>query len=550
MKRIPLSALLLVLPLPLSAQNRWFEASDLGFKVSVPVAWESHSYAEGTDEVRAWTSPDGNLALLIRTVPLPQQVELDRIIGVYEENVLGGSLRLVLQDYVLNGVTGKMAGYRWTFNDIPVVVGAFYAQRPGAFYALSSIIPENMFQARTAETDAIMNTFTLVEAVAAATAPPKGIGGQVTNRQPPPSMGGQVQNAPPGNAPPAAATSTAPVAGQAPKPARGYVTLVEETARVEFSIPEGFVPGEGRPGQRIWNGPAGTDDEGVRMVVQTVVKSPGDYGNLEEAFLTLLRQVRGNAAAREVDLQRPVSKSGMDVVVYAFDLDQTVSVSRFVYVIAESGNAITMVSFVGPAERAYRQEMHAEEAAVSMRLAAGSPPPGPSAAAAGATLRGPAGAHLAAGFGTSRAEAGEAAPGYRFWGQNMRFRLERPSAWTEVRNTGITGYYRFAAPGNGVNASLSVREIPPSRESFDEVLAGGADAHVGTVVINGKEFHAYQSVRNMGPPTNMNLRRDWLVWQHGRNAYQLAFEGDVRTWDAVVAPVAQHVLSSLQMMAF
>jgi len=546
MKRVLLFILLVTIPLPSTAQTRWYEEGALGFKVSVPTSWETHAYAEGTDEIRAWTSPDENVALLIRTVPIgQQQATLDMIITVYEQNALAGAQRLVMQDYTLNGVAGKMAGYRWTFNDIPVIVGAFFALKPGTFYALSSIIPQEMFQARTAETDAIMNTFTLIEKVAAV---PQSIGGQVSPKAPPPSIGGSV-----GSPPPSPPPANRP-AGPAVTPDAGHVTMVEETAGLEFAIPRGFTRTSAQAGQSQWQGPAGSEDADVKMVIQTVEKDRGDHGNLEEAFLTLIRQVNENASASEVEKRRETSGGGLETVVYAFDLKQAGGTLRFVYVITETANHITYVSFVGPVQKAYRQESHADQVVATLArsggggTAASSSPSTPG----GGNLRGPAGPHVAADLPGTIADAGHPASGYRFFGENLRMRMEIPQAWQEVRNHGITGYTRYVAPEQNVNAAFSLREIPSDRQAFQQVLAEAQAQRLGTVTINGTEYHVFQSVRNMGPPTNMNMRSDWLVWQHGprKVTYRLDFTGDASQWDRAMAPVAKHLLMSLKMMAW
>lgn len=562
MKRRLLFALLLAIPLSSAAQTRWHEDPALGFKVSVPTSWAAHAYVEGTDEIRAWTSPDENVALLIRTATIPEQVTLDMVLGVYEQNVLPGAERLILQDHTLNGVTGKMAGYRWTFNDIPVIVGAFFAVRPGTFYALSSIIPQEMFQARTAETDAIMNTFTLMEKAAApqsmggqvgAASPPSNMGGAVT-KDPPSNMGGNVGNAP-SNQGGSTGSSPSNLGGQPKAPPAGYVTMVEETAQLEFAIPQGFKVTSAEPGMQQWQGPAGTEDADVKMVIQTVTKDRGDYSNLEEAFITLIRQVQANSAATEVEKRRVTSAGGMEVVLYTFDLEQAVNTLRFVYAITETPGYITHVSFLGPVQRAYRQEAHAEQVAATFTRSGGASSPQPSSnpstpvpSPGNATLRGPAGLHIANNLPGSLADARQAASGYRFWGQNMRMRMELPQNWTEVRNTGITGYTRYVHPDKNINAAFTLQEFPADRKSFETIIKEGEPSHVGTVTINGTEYHAYQSIRHMGPPTNMQLRSDWLVWQYGpRKTYLLNFTGDARTWNQAVAPMAQHLLMSLTM---
>lgn len=562
MRALATALLLLVLPAALTAQTRWFEAPEQGFRINVPTDYQTNTYTEGTDVIHGFLSPDQNVAVRIRSVPLPQAVDLAMVIGLFEGSVLDGAERLVLQDYELNGTSGQMAGYRWNWQGTPVIVGAYYTQTNGHFYAVWSAIPENLFQARTGESDAIINTFSTVAVTASG---PSGIGGTVTPPREPTSIGGSVT--PPTERPPEPPARAPRPETRPPNRSAEYVTLVEETAGLEFSIPVGFEVTDRSPGQQIWQGPGGGEDAEVKMVIQTIDKSPGDYSNVEEAYLTLMEQIRDNASADEVDKRRVRSDGGLDVPVYTFDLRQGQRTTRFVYAIAETANHITMLSFLGPVAVAYRQELHAQEAATSMRAVGGQAPtrpqqptrppettggggvaPPPAGTGSG-NLSGPAGPHVVTlAVGNDRSSAREASAGYGFWGQNFGLRMETPSDWTRTGHSGSQMSYDIYSIPGGAQASWRLIQIPTSAQSFEEVLAAKQETSVGTVTLNGNEFHAQQSIRHMGPPTNMRLRSDCLTWFHGRTTYTLCFEGDASTWNQHVRPVAEHMLSTLKIL--
>jgi hypothetical protein len=379
---------LALLPAQLFAQTRWHELPEQGFKIQVPTSYQSNTFTEGTDHIHAFVSPDQNVGVRIRTIPLDGRVELDVVAQLFERNVLSGSERLVLTDYELNGISGKMAGYRWTFNGIPVGIGAFYAIRDRQAYVVWSIIPISLFRQRNAEADAIVNTFTLLQPAGAG----GGLGGLLGGSAPADpapkrprsgSIGGTVSGAsrdggsPTPPTPPAgsAPTGTAPHApsGTVPPPARtaplvqaspqaGYQLLVEETAGISFAYPSSFTVYQRSEGESRWEGAEGTGDAEIKMIIQTVHRDGDGYADAAAAYRTMHAQVAGNANAA-MGQRRDLNVGGLSGVAFDFTLRQGDGTLQFSYVLVERPAHITFISFLGPSRLASRIGAHASEVA-------------------------------------------------------------------------------------------------------------------------------------------------------------------------------------------
>ncbi len=112
-----------------TAQNRMVEDSQMKFKISVPLNYQTNQYWDGSDKIHAFVSRDNNVAVSIRSFELPANVSVDQVVTAFGQNVLKGANQLVIQPHNLNGAIGKMAGYRWRYNNITVVVGDIYTCR-------------------------------------------------------------------------------------------------------------------------------------------------------------------------------------------------------------------------------------------------------------------------------------------------------------------------------------------------------------------------------------------------------------------------------------
>ncbi|MBW1775951.1 MAG: hypothetical protein JRJ82_24300, partial [Deltaproteobacteria bacterium] len=123
--------------------------------------WLSNSFVEGTDRVWAFASPDENVAVRVRAFKHDPHADIFMVISLFESEIFGGGQRLALLDHTLNGIPGKLGAYQGVYNGNQVGVGAFYTVQNGNAYIIWSMIPTHLFNARSAEADAVINTFTI-----------------------------------------------------------------------------------------------------------------------------------------------------------------------------------------------------------------------------------------------------------------------------------------------------------------------------------------------------------------------------------------------------
>lgn len=162
-KHITYGAILLLTVICLmgNAQARVVNDNEYGFQITIPDNWQTNSFIDGKDKVWAFAAPDNNAAIRIRAFRAPPGLSIDTLISGFETHVLSGGQKLVIKPHTLNGVDGKMAGYKGQFNNIDVGVGCFYTIQKQNAYIVWSMIPVSLFSTRSRETDAIMDTFTL-----------------------------------------------------------------------------------------------------------------------------------------------------------------------------------------------------------------------------------------------------------------------------------------------------------------------------------------------------------------------------------------------------
>lgn len=169
------STLLLILgiclTIQLHAQNRWIEDQQMKFKIMVPNNYQTNDFWDGTDKIHAFVSPDQNVAVRVRSIPVQSNITTEMIVQVFSQNIIKGAQQLVKQAYTLNGMNGIMAAYKWKYNKINVVIGAFYTIQNSIAYVVWTMVPENLLAKRNAESDAITNSFVVLNANSQAPAP-------------------------------------------------------------------------------------------------------------------------------------------------------------------------------------------------------------------------------------------------------------------------------------------------------------------------------------------------------------------------------------------
>ena len=144
------------------AQTTWIEDREMNFKIAVPVNYQANQFMDGSDKIHAFVSPDQNVAIQIRSFKANANLTVEVLKKAFLENYLKGAQLLVDQVHTINGINGQLAGYKWKYNNINVVAGVFYSLQNGMCHVIMTIIPENLFAARNAESDAITNTFAFI----------------------------------------------------------------------------------------------------------------------------------------------------------------------------------------------------------------------------------------------------------------------------------------------------------------------------------------------------------------------------------------------------
>ena len=145
----------------LNAQNRWIEDQQMKFKISIPNSYQTNEFWDGTDKIHAFVSADQNVAIRVRSIPVQSSISIDMIEKAFSQNIIKGAQQIVNQAYTLNGVNGEMAAYKWKYNKINVVIGAFYTIQSNIAYVVWTMVPEQLLAKRNAESDAITNSFTV-----------------------------------------------------------------------------------------------------------------------------------------------------------------------------------------------------------------------------------------------------------------------------------------------------------------------------------------------------------------------------------------------------
>ncbi|MEE9910214.1 MAG: photosystem II reaction center PsbP family protein [Deltaproteobacteria bacterium] len=285
------------------------------FQITIPNNWQTNSFVDGTDKVWAFAAPDNNAAVRIRSFRAPAGLTMDLLVSAFETHILKGGQRLTLQPYTLNGIGGKMAGYKGQFNNTDVGVGCFYAIQNGNAYIVWSMIPVSLFHARSPEADAILNTFTLSRT---------------------------------GSAHP-------PMKPHAGNGAFAYQIMTVDDSGFEFLYPKHFKPFQQSEGQSQWADPDAPAGSRVVMVIQTMSRSAGN--SLQSVQNKLSNQVASTAAAKLLGAKQ-LRVNGIPAYELRFTLRQQNDLKLFYYLVLDvKGPNVATVSFVGaqPAQEEVKQ---------------------------------------------------------------------------------------------------------------------------------------------------------------------------------------------------
>jgi len=144
----------------------------LGFSVTLPDGWRREGGADGQDRYVSAYSPDGELGVSVRAVPLTQAITLPQLRAVFEQKLLPNATLAGTAPEKLAGLDGEVAAYRIAIDGRPMVAAAFFAiHQAKVAYILWSILPEQAFAARKGEVDAVFASFATPPAGAARPAP-------------------------------------------------------------------------------------------------------------------------------------------------------------------------------------------------------------------------------------------------------------------------------------------------------------------------------------------------------------------------------------------
>jgi len=342
MKIMKLTLLFLILTfcIKTSAQKRWIEDQEMCFKISVPENYKVSQSNDGSDRIHAFISPDENVAVQVRSFKVAEGATIELIMTAFSQNIIRGAQQLVNQDHILNGINGKIAGYRWKYNNRSIVVGAFCSIQNGIAYVIWSLIPENLFAKHNAESDAITNSFTLIQSQLPLTQSLGGLG----------NLGGlKPENQMPPTEEPAKQetfqTSTTPAIQEANKVQQintntltDYITLVSDDACIEHLIPKIATLKKAELGQKIWDIPIGTTGKNVAMVLQNILKQGKNFSTFMNEQISSIKE--RSALVREVNYS---TSDGMANCNYCYEYNG----SMFLYTAIDGPNSFFLIGFVG-----------------------------------------------------------------------------------------------------------------------------------------------------------------------------------------------------------
>ncbi len=146
----------------MQAQTRWIEDRQMNFKINVPVNYKANQLMDGSDKIHAFVSPDENLVVRVRAVPLKQQIADTQLQSIFEQNMIKGAIRINDELTDLNGLPARWSGYMWTYNQVNTVLANYYIIRSGMAYVVWAIIAEDKVDGKTVEMSNILGSFALI----------------------------------------------------------------------------------------------------------------------------------------------------------------------------------------------------------------------------------------------------------------------------------------------------------------------------------------------------------------------------------------------------
>lgn len=307
------------------AKKQWIQDEGFGFKIQVPSDYQTSSHLEGTDKIHAFLSPDQNVAVRVRVIPLEaKRATSEQVEKIWRENVLLGAKKEGAQKDKLNGIKGTTFGYRWTFNNTPCIVGAFVTVKRARAYVIWCLVPEPLFQKRMEEMSTITQSFQLLEQNAKP---------EVVKKTDNPSV-----KQPPAVQSPAAPTRNA---------SKLWQGLVLDDCKIEFDYPAVFIIQQKKQGQSQWWDAKTPEAARVKMIIQSLDRQVGN--TMQSVVKGLLDQVKSTDTATLIE-SSAVSHPHLPVHQLSFKLDQgDGQVTVFQYAVIDApGPTVVTISYVTP----------------------------------------------------------------------------------------------------------------------------------------------------------------------------------------------------------
>lgn len=143
-------------------QSKWIEDRQMNFKINVPATFQTNQLWDGSDKIHAFVSPDQNLVVRVRAIPLKQSITDVQLQSIFENKIIQGAIRLNDEASDLNGLPARWSGYMWKYNNVNTVLVNYYIIRPEMAYVVWSITAENMVEQKTEEMSNILGSFSLI----------------------------------------------------------------------------------------------------------------------------------------------------------------------------------------------------------------------------------------------------------------------------------------------------------------------------------------------------------------------------------------------------
>ena len=264
------------------------------FEIDLPDNWSVTEGQDGRDRLMTALSPDENLAVRVRAVPLDGPATPAQLRGGFESYVLRQFERLAIEPMNHNGLDGEWAAYRGLYEKVDVVVGAFFTIQGQNGYILWSMTPFSVYEARSAEADQVLNTFRLA-------------------------------------------------AGK-------YRLYREHSSGIQFEVPAHWntqtLDSGGKNGA-TFSGLKGTPEYVTTINLQVMARSAPGYADLAESVRTLERQVLGQPDAR-IEEHEDGEIGGMPAHATAVAMEMNGEPYLLRHFAIERPDALVWITFIAP----------------------------------------------------------------------------------------------------------------------------------------------------------------------------------------------------------